>query len=381
MRHPWPTAPLGEVITERKEQPTAEDLALGNIKIVEKISFDSGLIQLRTGGETKTKMILARPGDLLVSGINAAKGAIALYDDQNIEPIAATIHYGAYIPNQYRVSVKFLWWLLRSQFFKELLLEHVPGGIKTELKAKRLLPVPIPLPPLIEQHRIVAEIEVIANQILEAQRLRQESSEAFGHLVTSIHISLAGTRKRKLSEVLRLEEDAVAVSYDEEYPQVGVRSFGAGLFAKSATPGNETSYKAFNRLYSGAVLLSQVKGWEGAIAVCPSHLDGWFVSPEYRTFRCVDSESSPGYFAELVRTEWFWSKLSLATRGVGARRERTRPEQFLSLEMPMPDYAQQLQAERCFSELHHLRHLSSEMTTELDVLLPAVLDKAFRGEL
>jgi len=41
----------------------------------------------------------------------------------------------------------------------------------------------------------------------------------------------------------------------------------------------------------------------------------WFVSPEYRTFRCISTEVRPRYLAALVRTEWFWRKLSHATRG------------------------------------------------------------------
>src|SRR5262249_25495650 len=151
---------LAEVLTPRAETPTPHDLATGKVRILGKIAFDTGQLELRVGGDTKTGMILIRAGDLVVSGINATKGAIAVYD--NGEPIAATIHYGAYIPKNGRACVKYLWWLLRSRYFQELLLDHVPGGIKTEMKASRLLPVPIPLPTLAEQESLVARIEAIA---------------------------------------------------------------------------------------------------------------------------------------------------------------------------------------------------------------------------
>jgi len=122
MKHTWPIAKLGEVLTERRETPTDDDLASGRVRIIEKISFDSGRIQLRVDGSTKTGMILVRPGDLVVSGINAAKGAIAIYDASESAPVAATIHYGAYESNRQRADVRFLWWMLRSHFFQELLL-------------------------------------------------------------------------------------------------------------------------------------------------------------------------------------------------------------------------------------------------------------------
>jgi type I restriction enzyme S subunit len=67
--------------------------------------------------------------------------------------------------------------MLRSRFFQELLLEYVPGGIKTELKAKRLLPVPVPLPPLAEQQRVVALIEELAAQIHEVRALRHQAAK------------------------------------------------------------------------------------------------------------------------------------------------------------------------------------------------------------
>ncbi len=146
MINSWPTVPLGEVLQERQEVPSSDALAGGEIRVLAKIGFDDGRIQLRSDSETRTGMILVKPGDLVISGINAAKGAIAVYGEENTEPIAATIHYGAYIANKERVDVKYLWWLLRSGTFRDLLLEHVPGGIKTELKAKRLLPIPVPPP-------------------------------------------------------------------------------------------------------------------------------------------------------------------------------------------------------------------------------------------
>jgi type I restriction enzyme S subunit len=127
--------------------------------------------------------------------------------------------------------------------------------------------------------------------------------------------------------------------------------------------------------------LSQVKGWEGAVAICPTELAGWFVSPEYRTFRCVTDEVRAGYLAPLVRTEWFWSKLTRATRGVGARRERTRPEQFLEIELPMANVAKQKQGEALFAEMNLLKHLQAETAAEFDALPPAILDRALQGDL
>src|SRR5882672_9124024 len=105
--HSWQWTPLGEVLTERKEIPSLDKLASGTVRIVAKIGFNDGKIQVRPDTKTRTGMILAKPGDLVVSGINAAKGAIAIYGEETNDPVAATIHYGAYIPKRDRVNVRF----------------------------------------------------------------------------------------------------------------------------------------------------------------------------------------------------------------------------------------------------------------------------------
>jgi type I restriction enzyme S subunit len=121
-------------------------------------------------------MIRIQPGDLVISGINAAKGAVAIYGSDQPGPIAATIHYSSYAPIQDAVDVRFLWWLFRSGFFRQVLSDQVPGGIKTELKPSRLLPITIPLPPLAEQQSILARIDALASRIEEAKKLRAQAA-------------------------------------------------------------------------------------------------------------------------------------------------------------------------------------------------------------
>ncbi len=47
----------------------------------------------------------------------------------------------------------------------------------------------------------------------------------------------------------------------------------------------------------------------------------------------------------------------------------------------MPSVDQQQQAVEAFGQIDQVRHIQAETATELEALLPAVLDRAFRGEL
>ena len=88
----WEKVQLGEVLIERKETPDPVGLETGEIRIVSKIGFDTGEIEFRDSTATKTKMIQFQPGDIVFSGINAVKGAIAIYPNNAAKPASATIH-------------------------------------------------------------------------------------------------------------------------------------------------------------------------------------------------------------------------------------------------------------------------------------------------
>ena len=141
--------------------------------------------------------------------------------------------------------------------------------------------------------------------------------------------------------------------------------------------GTETTYKIINHLYECAIVLSQVKGWEGAITVCPVGLSGMYVSPEYRTFRCNPNSANPTYLQEVVRSPWFWKYLQEATRGVGARRKRVRPEKFLGIERHMPSFDRQQTIVAILNALEHARKICNEIQSSIDAVIPSVLQKIF----
>jgi type I restriction enzyme S subunit len=379
----WPLVTLSELLRlERRPVELKPEQQYQEIGI---FCFGRGIFHKppRTGLEIGDKKLYElRERDLILQVTFAWEGAIALCSKAE-HGLYGSTRYPTFRVDKTRCLAPFLVRYLGTRDGLEQINKICPGsaGRNRVLSLKRIHEVVVPLPPLPEQRRIVARIEELATKINEARGLRQRSAEEAEAFVTSFHAKLAGTRMKKLDDILRLDEDLVAVTPTGSYPQVGIKSFGAGLFAKSAVTGSETTYKIFNRLYEGALVLSQVKGWEGAVAICPAKLTGWFVSPEYRTFRCVENQARPGYLAPLVRTQWFWEKLGRATRGVGARRERTRPEQFMNIEIPIPTIEKQAQGERVFAKVDALKKHQTETAAELDALLPSILDKAFKGEL
>ncbi len=268
----------------------------------------------------------ARAGQLILSRIDARNGAIGLVPD-DLDGAIVTNDFWLFDVDDSRIVPSYLDYYVGTPSFVDLCKRASEGTTnRVRLQPDAFMRIPIPVPPLAEQRRIVARIEALAAKIEKARGLRRKVAEEVTSLVVSMHLHIAGLDAAELGGVLLLDEEREAVMPGREYPQVGVRSFGKGLFPREVLDSSQTTYKSFNRLYEGAIVLSQVKGWEGAIAVCPPELAGMYVSPEFRTFRCVPGKALPEYLAALVATPWFHDHLKGLSRGVGARRERARPE-------------------------------------------------------
>ncbi|MBS0365114.1 MAG: restriction endonuclease subunit S [Proteobacteria bacterium] len=372
----WPRVALGEVIRHRKEFITIEDSETYKLCRVQLHAKGVVLRNRQKGADIRTKkQQMCRAGDFLVAEIDAKMGGFGLVPDE-LDGAIVSSHYFLFEADHLRLDRRYLDYFCRTEDFRG----QVTAQGTTNYAAIRpadVLAYEVPLPSLAEQQAIVARLDALADSTHRfAARLDDIEADADA-LTLALHRRLADGREVSLSEIIELHEESVPIRLGEAYPQVGVRSFGGGLFAKPAVSASDTTYRAFNRLYLDALVLSQVKGWEGAIAVTPHHLAGMFASPEYRTFRCLPGRASPRYLGEIVKTPWFWSFLQNATRGVGARRERTRPEQFLKVRLSMPTFRKQVEAVDILARTATLKSRHAALRESNTALLPATLERVF----
>ena len=152
----WKKVKIGDFLTEREGRYKPDDSKISKYKRLDKIDF-SGNIHI-SDKPTKTDMIIVHPGDLVISGINVAKGAVAVY--QGNEPVCATIHYSSYTFDNSKVDLDYFKYFVKSPAFIAALQKQVKGGIKTEIKPKHLLPLEISIPDLLTQQRIVKKISL-----------------------------------------------------------------------------------------------------------------------------------------------------------------------------------------------------------------------------
>ena len=394
---PWPEVRLGDILTERTETPDPGEIETGMIPIVAKISFSEGTIELRDDTRTRTKMILIRPGDLVVSGINAAKGAIAIYDEEDDSPIAATIHYAAYIPDKSRVDVRYLWWLLRSETFRNILKRNLPGGVKTELKAKRLLPIQLPLPPLDEQRRIMSRIKELAAVIEEARGLRAKAREEAEALLKAASADAFGQLGLSDDQWVDLDNVTERITKGESPGWQGFSYVDDGLLfirsenvlwgqlnQSSATRIPLAFHNKLTRsqLRGGDVLINLVGASIGRSALVPDDLGEANVNQAVAVITPKQELDSRFLMLFLISP--------VAQRILhGGKVETARPNISLTdlrnLRVPVPSLDQQhgivAYLDGLQAQVDELTALQDATQAELDALLPSVLDRAFRGEL
>ncbi len=163
---------ISSFLTERQLRfKPAEANSLG-LSRIEKIDF-SGFVHISNHKPTRTDMILVKKGDLVISGINAEKGAVSVYEGDG--DVLATIHYSSYEVDNSKIDVEYFKWFLQSQSFLNILKEQAGGGIKTELKPKKLLPLKIHLPDIDTQREIVKGIKTVAGEIKELKNINEKN--------------------------------------------------------------------------------------------------------------------------------------------------------------------------------------------------------------
>lgn len=144
-----------------------------------------------------------------------------------------------------------------------------------------------------------------------------------------------GWVRAPLARFLTPNVETVDVDPKQTYPTVGMLNRGRGLLYRDPVAGSSTSYKKFNRIGAGVLVYSRLKAFEGAITVTPGDLPESFASQEFPTFAFAP-DADPGFFRILTTTQRMWDALQGASKGMGGRRERVKPADFLNIVMEIP---------------------------------------------
>ena len=248
----------------------------------------------------------------------------------------------------------------------------------------------ISLPSIDEQKRIVSQLDFCSSNVNRVQELSKNIlSDGESLLISMSHRNdlseqekiTQGWKLTKLADVLTQVSNPVDVEMGEHYPHFGIYGFAKGLFAKAPLDGSEIKAKKLYRAESGYFMYSRLKAFEGAFGMVPESLHDHYVSNEFPCFLVDGDYLNNEFLAAYLMSPSVWRQLAIHSKGVGARRERLKPVNFLDYEIWLPPLAWQQKIKQVSEKLAVVRTEREKNMQKLDALLPAILDKAFKGEL
>lgn len=391
----WVTVQLGEVLApvvrERQVDPSQEYPLLG-VRLDGQGPFHRETV---LGTQTSaSRLYEVKAGDFIYSRLFAWRGAFGLIEPE-LDGHFVSNEFPTFAPRNGRIDPKYLRYWFRLPDILRRVEADCSGSTpltRNRYKEQYFCALEIPLPPLDEQRRIVSRIEELATKVEEARKLGAESIRASQALSASILDRLLPKSALEIP-LGELVMPGTSISYGVLVPGPDTENgipFARvqDLSIKSASPtpnkrisGNISAQYKRTILQGGEVLIGVVgsigkigiapQSWAGANiarAVCRviprPDVDARFLAESLSDRRCQD------YFREQTRT------LAQPTLNVG-QLENT------PIKLPSLDEQRRIVAEldALQTKVDAAKTLQTKAAAELDVMLPAILDKAFKGEL
>ncbi len=333
------------------------------------------------------RIFKVRPGDLVFNNVFAWEGAVALAGPDE-DGKCGSHRFLTYTAQDESVDVAFLLYFFLSEPGLASLRTASPGsaGRNRTLAIDRFERIEVPLPSAQEQRQIVARLQTVFAQVAAGDdmisrgtRLSTALPVAAAHRedISSGEKQAWGWSRIALHEVIALELDEVAVSPTETYPNVGILSFGRGLFEKEAIDGAATSAKKLFRIRAGQFIYSRLFAFEGAYAVVDERFDHHYVSNEFPTFAVDTARIDPAFLAAYFRSPTVWRDFAGRSKGLGVRRQRVQPDAILEYEIWLPPLDEQRRVARTTELVGASDVVRSGMRARLEALGAAALNQAF----
>jgi type I restriction enzyme S subunit len=174
-----------------------------------------------------------------------------------------------------------------------------------------------------------------------------------------------GWELRKLRRLITRISRPVKVDQDAEYREIGIRSWGRGIFHKEAVRGALLEDKSVFGIEPGDFVLNIVFAWEGAVGVATEAELGMVGSHRFPTFRCSE-EVDLDYLLMILQTEQGRALMEVNSPGAAGRNKTIRLDQFLDEAVPLPPIEKQRQI------IRHFRRAEERLKALVDRLRDAI---------
>lgn len=385
MNKGWKTYKIGEILTQtrrlEKVEPGKSYKLLG-LRLEGRGLF---IREQKLGLEISASILnKVCEGDFIYSRLFAWKGAFD-YVRSNVNGCYASGEFPTFSINKDIVDIDYLYYYFNQKCVWHLVEQYCIGVTKASrnrFKEHFFLSMNICLPPLSEQQRIVSKIKLVEDKLKQIQSLNIQQEQDTKNSLFSLYIDLVKNAPSKpMKEVAPIKRNKVEICAEHEYKEIGVRSFGKGTFDKPSFKGADLTWQKPYWMKEGDLLFSNIKAWEGAVALIEKKDDGKVGSHRYITCRPDLDIVIPEYLLFHLLLPSGIGLLSQASPGTADRNRTLQTRKLEAIQVPVPKIEKQRQFVKILKQFQQLNSFRVEQQIELQQLIPSLLDKAFKGEL
>jgi len=376
----WPKVALGELLRPANE-PVAvmQDHAYPNFGIY---SFGRGLFAKPAINGMQTSagtLYRVRAGNFVYSRLFAFEGSYGLVDE-GFDGHFTSNEYPSFEIDRARLVPGFLKAFFQiPRVWQEIAMgSKGVGSRRIRVQPDKVLAHAMPLPSLEEQQAIVARLDALTEKTRQVDaHLDAVERDAEHLLALRFRDLIARIPVRPMAEVAPAVRRAVDIDIAHSYREVGARSFGKGLFVKPDFDGAEATWQKPVWIKSGDVVLSNIKAWEGAIAVATSAHNGCIASHRYITCVPDSAVATAEFLVYYLLSDDGLEKIGLASPGTADRNRTLSLGSLGKIKVPLPPLAAQRAFNQLQAQVAALKAKHAAIRQANAALLPATLERVF----
>ena len=396
---PWLRVRLGEVLRLDLERVSVD--AATSYPMVGVFSFGRGLFDREPieNGKTSYKYFYRLKADhVVMSQLFGWEGALTLSSEKFAGKFVSP-QFPTFACNSDRLDRYFLGLAIRRQAFWDALGTRASGmgDRRRTLNPEALFACEIPLPPLQEQQRIVARIEELSSLINKARTLRQQSVKQADAIMSSswsAHSNSETSRKFSIADLigdsgLRNGRSVKSTGEESQIRCLALSAMRNGLIDIHDSKPVIMPLKeaALFQVQKGDVYIVRGNGSKdlcGRAGLVTEDTCGLIFPDLFIRISLPTDQILPEFFVAVWNSSTIRSVIeekAKTTSGIW----KINQGHILSTHIPVPPLLEQhlivAELQALQTEMDAIRTLQSKTAEELDALLPAILDRAFKGEL
>jgi restriction endonuclease S subunit len=181
---------------------------------------------------------------------------------------------------------------------------------------------------------------------------------------------------------MELKRRAVRIEPRIHYREIGLRSFGKGIFHKPSVTGESLGTKKIFSIEPGDLLFSSVFAWEGAVARADEAEKGRVGSHRFMTYVVDDDVADADYLRFFFLSASGLEVLRRCSPGGAGRNKTLGIKSFQVAQIPVPPVPEQQRIARILLAAEKIsQRFSAEYEQRAETCRVSLLNAAFTGKL